>query len=127
MNFELKIARTRAELSQHRLAIKTGINQPTLSAFEQDYKKPNQEQARLIAEALNINANDIFSDIRISQNARMPSIPLGKALLCIDCNTIHGGQSCPCGSSGPSYPMKPWVDNTGDGILKKREEENNDY
>lgn len=56
-------------------------------------------------------------------NQRIPSIPLGRALLCIACNTIHGGQSCPCGS-GPSYPMKPWVDNTGDGILKKREEEN---
>ncbi len=64
MNSELKIARIRAGFSQHKLAFKIGISQTIISTFEQGYKKPNQEQAELIAEALNVSIKNIFPEIK---------------------------------------------------------------
>jgi transcriptional regulator with XRE-family HTH domain len=63
MNMELKIARIRADTSQHKLSLETGIAQTFISLFEQGYRQPTKRQAQLIAEALNTEPEAIFPSI----------------------------------------------------------------
>ena len=47
------------------------------------------------------------------------TIELKDARLCMNCNLIHTGWTCPkCGESGTSYWLQPWLD----GTVKKWEE-----
>ncbi|MGD9230683.1 MAG: helix-turn-helix transcriptional regulator [Desulfobacterales bacterium] len=64
MNIELKVARLRAELSQHKLSRITGISQTLISNFEQGYTMPTVKQAQLIAKALNIGKDKLFSNLK---------------------------------------------------------------
>ena len=64
MNKNLKIARINAELSQHKLALLTGIPQTLISIFEQGYRIPTERQAHVIANALNTEPEAIFCDTK---------------------------------------------------------------
>lgn len=49
----------------------------------------------------------------------MPTIELKKARLCVNCNLLHEGWTCPrCGENGFGYFIEPWLNKT----LKQIEE-----
>ena len=60
---ELKIARTRERMCQYELSHRTGISQGLISLIERGYRQPTNEQADKIAEALQINIEEIFPDL----------------------------------------------------------------
>tara|TARA_Y100000310_G_C20036177_1_gene514034 strand:- start:110 stop:331 length:222 start_codon:yes stop_codon:yes gene_type:complete len=62
-NMELKIARTRERMCQYELSHRTGISQGLISLIERGYRQPTNEQADKIAEALQINIEEIFPDL----------------------------------------------------------------
>lgn len=64
MNIELKIARMRAGLSQQELGMITRLAQSVLSNIERNYQRPTRKQALLIARALNVSADHIFSTVK---------------------------------------------------------------
>ena len=60
-NMSLKLARTKARMSQLELSIKSQmLSQTDLSLIERGLKFPTKEQAERIAEALHVNINEIF-------------------------------------------------------------------
>ena len=62
-NMELRIARTRERMCQYELSHRTGISQGLISLIERGYRQPTNEQADKIAEALQINIEEIFPDL----------------------------------------------------------------
>ena len=64
MNVEMRVARIRESLSQHRLSSMTGINQTLISMFEQGYRKPNRNQAQAIAKTLRVKVDNIFPEVK---------------------------------------------------------------
>ncbi|MCR4290222.1 MAG: helix-turn-helix domain-containing protein [Candidatus Scalindua sp.] len=60
-NMNLKLARTKAKVSQLELSIKSNmLSQTDLSLIERGLKLPTKEQAERIAKALHVNVNEIF-------------------------------------------------------------------
>ena len=60
-NMNLKLARTKAKVSQLELSIKSQmLSQTDLSLIERGLKFPTKEQAERLAEALHVNVNEIF-------------------------------------------------------------------
>jgi transcriptional regulator with XRE-family HTH domain len=59
-NMNLKLARTKAKMSQLELSIRTQMSQTDLSLIERGLKFPTRKQARKIAEVLHVNVNEIF-------------------------------------------------------------------
>ena len=63
-NMNLRLARTKAKLSQLELSIKTQmLSQTDLSLIERGLKFPTGKQARKIADALQVNIEEIFPDL----------------------------------------------------------------
>ncbi len=62
-NMNLKLARTKTKMSQLELSIKTQMSQTDLSLIERGLKFPTKEHAGKIAEALQVNIEDIFPDL----------------------------------------------------------------
>ena len=62
-NMNLRLARTKARMSQLELSIKTQMSQTDLSLIERGLKFPTKEHAGKIAEALQVNIEDIFPDL----------------------------------------------------------------
>ena len=62
-NMSLKLARTKAKMSQLELSIKSQMSQTDLSLIERGLKFPTKEQAEKIAEALQVNIEEIFPDL----------------------------------------------------------------
>jgi transcriptional regulator with XRE-family HTH domain len=62
-NMDLKLARTKAKISQLELSLKTQISQTDLSLFERGLKFPSEEQAGKIAEALCVDIKEIFPEL----------------------------------------------------------------
>ncbi len=61
-NMNLKLARTKAKMSQLELSIKTQVSQTDLSLIERGLKFPSRDNAKKIAEVLQIDINEIFPD-----------------------------------------------------------------
>ncbi len=59
-NMDLKLARTKAKMSQLELSIRTQMSQTDLSLIERGLKFPIEEQAEKIAEVLQANIEEIF-------------------------------------------------------------------
>ena len=62
-NMNLRLARTKARMSQLELSIKTQMSQTDLSLIERGLKFPTKEHAGKIAEALQVNIKEIFPDL----------------------------------------------------------------
>ncbi len=62
-NMNLKLARTKAKMSQLELSIKTQMSQTDLSLFERGLKFPLEKQAEKIAEALHVDIKEIFPEL----------------------------------------------------------------
>ncbi len=62
-NMNLRIARMRKRICQYELSNKTGISQGRISLFERGHRQPTKDQARKIAEALQVNTDEIFPDL----------------------------------------------------------------
>ncbi len=62
-NMSLKLARTKAKMSQLELSIKTQITQTDFSLIERGLKLPTEEQAKTIADILQFNTDEIFPDL----------------------------------------------------------------
>ncbi len=62
-NMDLRIARTRRGICQYELSHRTGISQGLISLIERGYRQPTNEQAGKIAEALQVDIEEIFSDL----------------------------------------------------------------
>ncbi len=71
-NMNLKLARTKAKMSQLELSIKTQMSQTDLSLIERGLKFPTKEQAVKIAATLRVKREIIFSDL-LSQRGNMKS------------------------------------------------------
>ena len=59
----LKVARVKKEMSQYELSFKTGISQARISLMENGYRQPTKGQAVRIAEALQIDIEEIFPEL----------------------------------------------------------------
>ncbi len=62
-NMNLKLARTKAKMSQLELSIKTQVSQTDLSLIERGLKFPSKNNAKKIADVLQIDVNEIFSEL----------------------------------------------------------------
>ena len=62
-NMNLKVARTKAMMSQLELSIKTQMSQTDLSLIERGFKFPTEKQSEKIAEVLQVNIEEIFPDL----------------------------------------------------------------
>jgi len=62
-NMNLKLIRTKAKMSQLKLALLAQMSQTDFSLIERGLKFPSEEQAEKIAEALQINIKEIFPDL----------------------------------------------------------------
>ena len=62
-NMNLKLARTKTKMSQLELSIKTQMSQTDLSLIERGLKFPTKEHAGKIAEALQVDIEEIFPDL----------------------------------------------------------------
>ena len=62
-NMELRIARTRRRICQYELSHRTGISQGLISLIEQGYRQPTNEQVDKIADALQVDSEEIFPDL----------------------------------------------------------------
>jgi len=62
-NMDLKIARTRRRICQYELSHRTGISQGLISLIERGYRKATNEQAERIACALEVDIEEIFSEL----------------------------------------------------------------
>ncbi len=62
-NMDLRIARTKKRICQYELSHRTGISQGLISLIERGYRQPTNEQAEKIADALQVDREDIFSDL----------------------------------------------------------------
>ncbi len=62
-NMNLKLARTKAKMSQLELSIRTQMSQTDLSLIERGLKLPTEKQAEKIAEVLQVNIEEIFPDL----------------------------------------------------------------
>lgn len=62
-NMNLKLARTKAKMSQLELSIKSQMSQTDLSLIERGLKFPTKVQAGKIAEALQVDIEEIFPDV----------------------------------------------------------------
>ena len=62
-NMSLKLARTKARMSQLELSINAQITQTDLSLIERGLKFPAEKQAGKIAEVLQVNIEEIFPDL----------------------------------------------------------------
>ena len=60
-NMSLKLARTKAKMSQLELSIKSQITQTDLSLIERGLKLPTKEQAEKVAAALQVKTDEIFA------------------------------------------------------------------
>ncbi len=59
----LKLARTKAKMSQLELSIRAQMSQTDLSLFERGLKYPSEEQKIMIAETLKVDVRDIFPEL----------------------------------------------------------------
>ncbi len=59
-NKEMRMARLMLGLTQWQLALMTQISQTYIWAIESGYKKPNEKQKEIIAEALNSTPEELF-------------------------------------------------------------------
>ena len=62
-NMNLKLARTKAKMSQLELSIKSQMSQTDLSLIERGLKFPTEKQADKIANALQVDIEEIFPDL----------------------------------------------------------------
>ena len=62
-NMNLKLARTKAKMSQLELSIKVQITQTDLSLIERGLKVITKQQAEKIADALQINIAEVFPEL----------------------------------------------------------------
>jgi len=62
-NMDLKIARIRKRICQYELSHRTGISQGLISLIERGYRQPTNEQADKIADALQVDIEEIFPDL----------------------------------------------------------------
>lgn len=62
MNLNLKIERIKRNKTQYLLSHETGVPQSTISLFEKGFKQPTKEQAKKIADTLQINIKEIFPE-----------------------------------------------------------------
>jgi transcriptional regulator with XRE-family HTH domain len=60
VNMNLKVARVKKEMSQYELSFKAGISQARISLMENGYRQPTKGQAEKIAEALQVDIEEIF-------------------------------------------------------------------
>lgn len=62
-NMNLRLARTKAKMSQLELSIKTQVSQTDLSLIERGLKFPTKKHAGKIAKALQVDIEGIFPDL----------------------------------------------------------------
>ena len=62
-NMNLKVARTKAMMSQLELSIKTQMSQTDLSLIERGLKVPTEIQVEKIADVLQVKIEEIFPDL----------------------------------------------------------------
>ena len=62
-NMDLKLARTKTKMSQLELSIKAQMSQTDLSLIERGLKFPTKEHADKIADALQVDIEEIFPDL----------------------------------------------------------------
>ncbi len=62
-NMNLKLARTKAKMSQLELSIKAQMSQTDLSLIERGLKFPTKEHAGKIAKALQVKREDVFPEL----------------------------------------------------------------
>ena len=62
-NMSLKLARTKAKMSQLELSIKTQMSQTDLSLIERGLKFPTEKQTERIADVLQVKIGEIFPDL----------------------------------------------------------------
>ena len=62
-NMNLKVARTKAMMSQLELSIKTQMSQTDLSLIERGLKFPTEKQTERIADVLQVKIGEIFPDL----------------------------------------------------------------
>lgn len=62
-NMNLKLARTKAKMSQLELSIKSQMSQTDLSLIERGLKYPSEEQAKRIAKALQVDTKELFPEL----------------------------------------------------------------
>ena len=60
---DLRIARTRRRICQYELSHRTGISQGLISLIERCYRQPTKEQAEKIADALQVDIEEIFPNL----------------------------------------------------------------
>lgn len=57
----LKLARTRAELTQEQLAVNVGVTRKTINTIERGHFVPSTLLALKLAQALGVKVEDLFS------------------------------------------------------------------
>ena len=62
-NMNLKLARTKARMSQLELSIKAQMTQTDLSLIERGLKFPTEKQTERIADVLQVKIGEIFPDL----------------------------------------------------------------
>ncbi len=62
-NMNLRLARTKAKMSQLELSIKAQVSQTDLSLIERGLKFPSRDNAKKIADVLQVDINNIFPDL----------------------------------------------------------------
>jgi transcriptional regulator with XRE-family HTH domain len=62
-NMNLRIARVKRKISQWELSYKTKISQGRISLFESGFRQPTKEQAEKIADVLQVDIKEIFSEL----------------------------------------------------------------
>ncbi len=76
-NMDFRIARIKRRISQWELSYRTKISQGRISLFERGYRQPTKEQAAKIADALQVNIEEIFPELLQrwqNENWRNPEI-----------------------------------------------------
>jgi hypothetical protein len=80
-----------------------------------DRPKHKTTADRLFDAADPVQVDEFYKDFR-------PSIPLDRALLCLECSNVYevgGGLSCPSCNSRQSWPIASWIDRGADyGIAR---------
>jgi len=59
-NMNMKLARTKAKMSQLELSLKSQVTQTDLSLIERGLKHPTEKQTEKIADALQVKTGEIF-------------------------------------------------------------------